>query len=67
MAIITCISPIYGVMFKHRSASGADRQDPAGWATKAIINVAGSGRFSTDRTITEYASEIWDAKPCPVP
>ncbi len=43
------------------------RQDPAGWATKAIINVAGSGRFSTDRTISEYAREIWDAKPCLVP
>ncbi len=43
------------------------RQDPAGWAAKAIINVAGSGRFSTDRTISEYAREIWHARPCRVP
>jgi starch phosphorylase len=41
--------------------------DPDGWARKAILNVAASGRFSSDRTIAEYAAEIWDAKPCPVP
>ena len=36
------------------------------WARKAILNVAGSGKFSSDRTIAQYASEIWHAKPCPV-
>jgi starch phosphorylase len=40
---------------------------PEGWARKAILNVAASGRFSSDRTITEYATEIWNTKPCPVP
>ena len=40
--------------------------DPDAWARKAILNVAGSGKFSSDRTIAEYASEIWDAEPCPV-
>jgi len=39
---------------------------PEEWARKAILNVAGSGRFSSDRTISEYASEIWRARPCPV-
>ncbi|MGZ5977773.1 MAG: glycogen/starch/alpha-glucan phosphorylase, partial [Isosphaeraceae bacterium] len=43
------------------------RQDPSGWTARAIVNVAGSGRFSADRTISEYAREIWDANPCPVP
>ena len=43
------------------------RDDPLAWTAKAIVNVAGSGRFSSDRTISEYAREIWDAKPCPVP
>ncbi|HEY7001582.1 MAG TPA: glycogen/starch/alpha-glucan phosphorylase [Candidatus Udaeobacter sp.] len=40
--------------------------DPASWSGKAILNVAGSGKFSSDRTIAEYAADIWDAKGCPV-
>ena len=40
--------------------------DPDAWAKKAILNVAASGKFSSDRTIAEYAREIWKARPCPV-
>jgi len=40
--------------------------DPERWAQKAILNVASSGKFSSDRTIAEYASDIWKAEPCPV-
>jgi len=40
--------------------------DPDAWVSKVIKNVANSGRFSSDRTIAEYASEIWDVKPCVV-
>ena len=34
-------------------------RDKAGWARKAIINVASTGKFSSDRTIQEYVNEIW--------
>ena len=40
--------------------------DPETWGRKVILNVAGSGKFSSDRTIAEYATEIWEVKPCPV-
>ncbi len=33
--------------------------DPLGWARKAMLNVANVGKFSSDRTIEEYAKEIW--------
>jgi len=39
---------------------------PAEWSRKAILNVATSGKFSSDRTIAEYATDIWNAKACPV-
>ena len=32
-----------------------------------IMCTAGSGWFSSDRTIDEYAKEIWDVQPCVVP
>jgi glycogen phosphorylase len=39
---------------------------PNEWTEKVILNLAGSGKFSSDRTIADYAREIWGAKPCPV-
>jgi len=36
------------------------------WAKKAILNIAASGKFSSDRTIMEYTNDIWKAKRCPI-
>ena len=38
-------------------------KDEEKWAKMAILNVAHSGKFSSDRTIKEYADEIWNLKP----
>ena len=40
--------------------------DPEEWSRKAILNVASSGKFSSDRTIAEYAKDIWNVEPCPL-
>lgn len=36
------------------------------WAEYAIHNIAGMGKFSTDRSIQEYCSKIWNLSPCPI-
>ncbi|MFN0085538.1 MAG: glycogen/starch/alpha-glucan phosphorylase, partial [Blastocatellia bacterium] len=38
--------------------------EPAIWAPKAILNVARMGKFSSDRTIAQYAEEIWGLNRC---
>jgi starch phosphorylase len=50
-----------------QSKAGALYNDTDAWARKAILNVGCSGKFSSDRTIREYADAIWQVKPCPVP
>jgi starch phosphorylase len=46
---------------RHEQA-GQEFKDPATWARKAILNVARVGKFSSDRTVREYAREIWHIK-----
>uniref|UniRef100_A0A672Q6J8 Alpha-1,4 glucan phosphorylase n=1 Tax=Sinocyclocheilus grahami TaxID=75366 RepID=A0A672Q6J8_SINGR len=36
---------------------------PKEWTKKVILNIAGSGKFSSDRTISQYAREIWGVEP----
>ena len=38
-------------------------RDPELWQRKAILNVANMGIFSSDRTIAQYAQQVWQAKP----
>jgi starch phosphorylase len=67
----------HGDHFRHladlKSYSDAHRRlenlyrDPEAWTEKVVLNLAASGKFSSDRTIAEYARDIWGAKPCPVP
>jgi glycogen phosphorylase len=47
-----------------------DGPTPISWLTRTFLSnasVAGSGKFSSDGTIAQYAVEIWQARPCPVP
>jgi glycogen phosphorylase len=55
--------PAYAAAQTRAGETYADKQR---WARMAILNIARSGRFSSDRTIAEYAAEIWNVKPCPV-
>lgn len=41
-------------------------QDKERWLRSAAVNIANSARFSSDRTIDEYAAEIWHIEPCKV-
>ena len=39
-------------------------KDQQEWSRKAVLNIAASRTFSSDRTIAEYARDIWHAEPC---
>ena len=65
-AIITCTWPTSRPMSARRSRWERSTRMPDAWTSRAIKNVGHSGKFSSDRTISQYASEIWNAKPCPV-
>jgi starch phosphorylase len=40
-----------------------DFQDPEGWSARALLNVARSAHFSSDRTVREYAADVWNIEP----
>lgn len=40
-------------------------KNSSSWTRKSILSTAGTGKFSSDRTIQEYAEDIWKVDPCP--
>ena len=49
-----------------RDRMAEDYKDELEWARKCWINICRSGRFSSDRTIAEYAQDIWGVEPRPI-
>lgn len=56
-----------GSYIEAQNAAGSKYTDRKAWLKSSLINIANSGKFSSDRTIAEYASGIWNVKACHVP
>ena len=62
---LPCCWPTTTPTSRPRPASTRCTATPQAWARAAVLNVAGMGMFSSDRTIREYAREIWKLQPQP--
>lgn len=62
-----CLLADYESYIKCQERVSEVYQDRAKWLKMTIKNIATVGKFSSDRTINQYATEIWGAVPCPVP
>ena len=49
-----------------KDAMAADYADTRAWQRRAWVNITRSGRFSSDRTISDYAREVWKIDPEPI-
>ncbi len=58
-----CLLADYASYIEAQDRVSAEFLNRKSWTEKAIINVANVGKFSSDRTIHEYAEEIWNVKP----
>ena len=61
-----CLADFDAYMSAQEKVSTAFK-DKAHWAKMAVLNTARVGKFSSDRTISEYAKDIWKLKPVKVP
>jgi starch phosphorylase len=57
----------YASYLETQERVSATYASPSEWARLSILNVAGMGKFSIDRTVREYARDIWKAEAFPVP
>ena len=55
-----CTRDSKGARYARRQLSA-----PADWTRRCVLNVARMGRFSSDRTVWEYAMDIWKVQPTP--
>jgi starch phosphorylase len=60
------ISADFAAYLKTQELIDISFNDKTGWARKSIMCTAGMGKFSSDRSIQEYAKEIWKIEPCRV-
>jgi hypothetical protein len=49
-----------------KDGMAADYEDEKSWARKAWVNITRSGRFSSDRTIQDYADNVWKVSATPI-
>jgi starch phosphorylase len=56
----------YGSYMQCHDAVSAAWRDTEGWTRMSILNTARSGKFSSDRAITEYSEDIWNVLPVTV-
>ena len=56
----------YADYVKCQERVSAEYKEVDSWTRKSIINVANMGKFSSDRTIADYARDIWGVRPVPV-
>lgn len=61
------ISKDFASYIEAQADADAAYKDRVGWAKKSIMCTAGMSKFSSDRSINEYAEKIWKVKPCTVP
>ena len=62
-----CHCADYASYLETQEQVSATYANPPEWARLSILNVAGMGKFSIDRTVREYARDIWKAEAYPVP
>ena len=62
-----CLLADYEAYIKCQDRVSEVYKDRRKWLEMVVHNIANVGKFSSDRTIQQYADEIWGAKPCVVP